>query len=112
MKRAFYLIIGFVGVLTAILISNVYESKREYAIDYNFEIKRIDIKQNGYIIFYDSIRTEYAFTSYIFDKNDCIEEGDKIVKKANSKLLYVFRKNRKNYKYELFLTKKAKNFFE
>ncbi|WP_337965360.1 hypothetical protein [uncultured Flavobacterium sp.] len=112
MKRAFYLIIGFVGLLTAILISNVYESKKEYAIDYNFEIKKIDIKQNGYIIFYDSIRNEYAFTSYIFDKNDCIEEGDKIVKKANSKLLYVFRKNRNNYKYELFLTKKAKNFFE
>lgn len=111
-KKAVYFVIGFGCILSAILILNFFESKKEYASEYNFEIKTIEIRQNDAYIFYDNNRVKYIFTNYIFERRDSIEEGDKIIKKANSKLLCIYRKNKRNNKYELFLIKKPNGLFE
>lgn len=109
MKRGIVFSIIFLliaGILTTVFI----QSRIEFGKSYNFEITKIERQTNGYLILYSN-KEKYFFANFSFTSSDSIEVGDKIVKKADAKIMYVFRRDN-NGKFKIFLIKKPNGNFK
>jgi capsular polysaccharide biosynthesis protein len=110
-NKGVYLIAVFILFIIISITLIFFKSKEEYKSEYNFVITKIESSSKQHLIFYDKKKTKYLFTNYIFTKNELIFEGDMVIKKANSKVLYIYRKHSITHKYELFLKKYPNGYF-
>jgi len=96
-------IITFFSLFFLTVLCLVYmNARRENRNDYQFVVTKVfeDGKGN---IGVNSIDNEFGFSSFNSYKID-IEKGDSLAKKRFSKNVYIYRKDKKNDKYLLFLT--------
>jgi len=106
-KRVIYFLIACFAIVFTITYINVFiKSRQEYNTKYDFVIKKINVRINGYTTFYDSLDNEYSFASYSFNVHDKlgIEAGDKVFKDYHSKNL-VFSRMTDNV-YKVYYTQK------
>ncbi len=104
MKKIGYFFVCFALVVLFLYGLNFYNSKKEFRHEFNFVVTKITEDGRGNLTFYSSEKNFY-FINYRFYKKEGIVIGDKIVKKKNSKNLYIYRINPSTGKYELFLKK-------
>lgn len=104
---------ALIGILLIFLIIGVgtfINSRIEYAKAYDFQITEIEEQANGIVRIYHNDEN-YSFANYLFHESDSILVGDRLVKKADSTLLYIYRKDKLSGKYKLFRTKKPNGNF-
>lgn len=102
MKKAFFFFAGFYILVLGFVYANVFiHSRQEYAARYYFVISKIEVESKGNLVFYDSLKNKYSFSSYRFSKGDKsrVLVGDKVFKDSCSKKMIISR--RINGKYEI-----------
>ncbi|MBS7230684.1 hypothetical protein KHA90_06585 [Flavobacterium psychroterrae] len=92
-------IIIFFSLFLITIFSIFYISARKNnRMDYNFVITRFNERANS--ITFSNNNNEFTFSKFDSKVND-IEKEDSLVKKAFSKKIYIYRKDKKNDKYFL-----------
>jgi hypothetical protein len=80
-------------------ISQMYYSKQDYKLKVNFLVSTRYLDVKGYCDLYDKNRNPMPIKSHLFYKTE-VEIGDSIVKKPNTKFVYIYRiKNHGNPDY-------------
>lgn len=95
-------ILIFFGMFFIIICSLIYINvRRENRKDYRFVITKINENAKGMVTVSDSA-TEFDFGNFNSYKID-VQKEDSLVKRAFSKKVYIYRKEKKTDKYKLVL---------
>ena len=84
-------ILFFPIVILYTSISHTFRKKEDYSLKINFIVARKKERANGFCDLYDKNRNVLPLKSYTFNRSQ-VYEGDSIVKKDSSYLVYVYRK--------------------
>lgn len=96
-------ILIFFGMFLLVICSLVYINvRRENRKDYHFVITKINENAKGMVTVSDTV-TEFGFANFNSYKID-VQKEDSLVKRAFSKKVYIYRRDRKTDKYKLVLS--------
>jgi hypothetical protein len=92
-KRRYIIIaiLFFSIVIFYTTISHKLNLKKDYSLKLNFIVAQKKDRVNAFCDLYDKNKNEIPLKSYTFYKGQ-VYEGDSIVKKDNSYLVYIYRK--------------------
>lgn len=99
---SFKKVLIFFSLFFCTIFSLIYiNARKENRNDYQFVITKINENAKGYIIA-NGVKKKFKFANFNSYKID-IKKDDSLVKKAFSKKVYIYRKDKKLDKYSLVL---------
>ncbi len=97
MKKSYLFILLIFILGSIILINTLFNKIRERRKGIDFTINRIELTPTNNYIFYDKNNIRLELWNYNVYKSLDIRKNDRILKKANSDTIFLYRKRHKNY---------------